>query len=84
MLMLTRRVKEKILIGDHGEISVCILDINGNQVKVGISAPRQVAIAREEVYQKPHQNHVMPKSVFIQAHQDIIAANDNWFLCKEN
>ncbi|MCX7982222.1 MAG: carbon storage regulator CsrA [Syntrophales bacterium] len=48
MLVLTRRLGEKVMIGD--EISVTIMEIKGNQVKIGIEAPRHIAIHREEVY----------------------------------
>lgn len=49
MLVLTRKEDESIMIGD--EIEVKILDIKENQVKVGIVAPREVTVHRQEVYQ---------------------------------
>lgn len=48
MLILTRRIGEKLLIGDN--IEVVILDVNRNQVKVGIKAPRDMTVLREELY----------------------------------
>ncbi len=48
MLVLTRRLKESIMIGDNIEISV--LSIEGDQVKLGISAPKNVDIHRKEIY----------------------------------
>ena len=48
MLILSRKVDEKIMIGDEIEISV--IDIRGDQVKIGIVAPRSVAVHRLEVY----------------------------------
>ena len=48
MLVLTRRLKESIMIGDDIEIS--ILSIEGDQVKLGISAPKNVDIHRKEIY----------------------------------
>ena len=48
MLILTRRCQEVIWIGDN--IAVKILHINGNQVQIGIEAPKQIIILREEVY----------------------------------
>ena len=48
MLILTRRIGEKLLIGDH--IEVVVLDVNRNQVKVGIKAPRDMTVLREELY----------------------------------
>lgn len=48
MLVLTRRLKESIMVGDDIEIS--ILSIEGDQVKIGISAPKNVDIHRKEIY----------------------------------
>ncbi|MCK5921202.1 MAG: carbon storage regulator CsrA [Methylococcales bacterium] len=47
MLILTRRIDEKILIGD--DIVLCVLDIEGSRVKLGLEAPRDVTILREEI-----------------------------------
>ena len=53
MLILTRRNGEVIKIGD--DIDVTVLGVKGNQVRVGINAPRDVAVHREEIYQKIKQ-----------------------------
>jgi carbon storage regulator len=53
MLILTRRAGEVLKIGDDTDVTV--LGVNGNQVRVGISAPRDVAVHREEIYQKIKQ-----------------------------
>ena len=50
MLILTRRIGEKLMIGD--DISVTILGVKGNQVRLGVHAPEDVAIHREEIYDK--------------------------------
>jgi carbon storage regulator len=47
MLILTRRVDERIFIGD--DITLCVLDIEGNRVRLGLEAPKEIAILREEV-----------------------------------
>lgn len=50
MLELTRRVGEAIMIGD--DVVVKILQVNGNQVRIGIDAPKKIPVHREEVYNK--------------------------------
>ena len=50
MLVLTRKLDESISIGD--QIKVTILDIKGNQVRLGIKAPRSVLVHRTEIYEK--------------------------------
>jgi carbon storage regulator len=52
MLILTRRVGESLMIGD--DVSVTILGVKGNQVRIGINAPKDVAVHREEIYQRIH------------------------------
>jgi carbon storage regulator len=50
MLILTRRPGESVMIGD--EVTVTVLGIKGNQIRMGFSAPQNVAVHREEVYQR--------------------------------
>jgi len=50
MLILTRRVNEKLMVGD--DVTVTVLSISGNQVRIGINAPRHVPVHREEIYEK--------------------------------
>ncbi|MGI6566594.1 MAG: carbon storage regulator CsrA [Limnochordia bacterium] len=48
MLVLTRKVDESIIIGDN--IKITVVDIRGDQAKIGIEAPREISVHREEVY----------------------------------
>jgi carbon storage regulator len=50
MLILTRRVDERIFIGE--DITLCVLDIEGNRVRLGLEAPKDVAILREEIHER--------------------------------
>ncbi|HVC00930.1 MAG TPA: carbon storage regulator CsrA [Steroidobacteraceae bacterium] len=50
MLILTRRVGETLMIGD--EVTVTVLGVKGNQVRVGVNAPKDVAVHREEIFER--------------------------------
>jgi carbon storage regulator len=50
MLILTRRVGETVMIGN--EVTVTVLGVKGNQVRIGVNAPKDVAVHREEIYER--------------------------------
>ena len=63
MLILTRRVGETLMVGD--DVTVTVLGVKGNQVRIGVNAPKDVAVHREEIYdriRKENESNAAPQN----------------------
>jgi carbon storage regulator len=62
MLILTRRVGESVVIGD--DVSITVLGVKGNQVRIGVKAPKEVAVHREEIFERiKRENEGEPEKI---------------------
>ena len=60
MLILTRRVGESLMVGE--EITLTVLGVKGNQVRIGVNAPRDVSVHREEIFNRIQDDEAKPSS----------------------
>ncbi len=83
MLILTRRIGETIMIGD--EVTITVLGVKGNQVRIGINAPKEISVHREEIYQriqreKEDENNIKIPPVITTISRNIAASSFNFSL----
>ena len=60
MLILTRKVGESVVVGD--DVTITVLGVKGNQVRIGINAPKDVTVHREEVYSRIHDDDIQSEA----------------------
>lgn len=63
MLVLTRSTGERLVIGDEGEVVLTVLDVRGTQVRIGVQAPRHIAVHREEIFERIRAEEKEPEEV---------------------
>jgi carbon storage regulator len=73
MLILTRKVGETVMVGDN--VSVTVLGVKGNQVRIGINAPKDVSVHRKEIYARIHQDDELAS---------LIPVNSDLLPCQED
>ena len=71
MLILTRRVGETLMVGD--DVTVTVLGVKGNQVRIGVNAPKVISVHREEIYMRIQAE----KNVQLAAHENVESTDEN-------